>query len=155
VAPDLLHVTLAFLGDRAESDLPRLGEGASLVASDFERFHLALGDPGGFGPRSAPRVLWVGLAGESVRLGLLQQELADHLRKAGVTLEDRPFAPHLTLARRQPNARLSERLAWPTARPSSRSFLVERFVLIHSVLSSAGPSYTVVGAYSLAPRQSR
>ena len=54
------------------------------------------------GRARAPRVLWIGLGGDVPALLALQSRLAARLlREAGFALEDRPFSPHITLARRR------------------------------------------------------
>lgn len=90
--PENLHLTLVFLGeadlDGAKSCLHRL------QASPFEIAIAGLGrfcQPGG-------DVLW---AGVQPKEGLLraQKNLEALARQAGFPVEDRPYRPHLTLAR--------------------------------------------------------
>lgn len=87
-----LHLTLVFLGeadlDAAKNCLHRL------QAAPFEIVIAGLGrfrQPGG-------DVLWAGVQPEE---GLLraQRGLEDLARQAGFPVEDRPYRPHLTLAR--------------------------------------------------------
>jgi 2'-5' RNA ligase len=90
-----LHLTLAFLGDVPED---RVGA-AKRVASGIRgpAFELALDRLGSF------RRAGVGWAGPSCPPGELagvQSALERALRSAGFVLEERPFAPHLTLARK-------------------------------------------------------
>jgi len=59
VDPTSMHVTLAFLGEQPESALPRLEHIGASAAATVPAAHLRLGEAGSFGPRGAPRVLWV------------------------------------------------------------------------------------------------
>lgn len=94
-----LHLTLAFLGGLDDARLEAAIQSAAAVASAQTSLSLRLAGLGTFGPAHAPRVVWVGLAGEMRRLLELQAALADELAARGFAREERPFAPHLTLAR--------------------------------------------------------
>src|SRR5262245_5397677 len=60
VEPDALHLTLRFIGN-AEPDVLD-GVRGRLAAIRAAPFRLALGDSGAFGPRAAPRVVWLGVS---------------------------------------------------------------------------------------------
>jgi len=95
VPADKIHLTLAFLGELAPERARHAQEaGAALVASVFE---MALDDVGSF--RSA-RVAWAGASRTPPKLASLQRDLAEELRLRMFSPEDRPFVPHVTLARR-------------------------------------------------------
>jgi 2'-5' RNA ligase len=151
VQPELLHVTLAFLGSQPPEALMALHEISERATGASARGTLSVGEPGSFGPAHAPRVLWVGLRGDLAALTRLQSSLAAGLRTAGFSLEDRPFAPHITLARRRPNARPGARLEWPPRRRlPSLQVPVESFSLMQSELSPTGPRYTALEHFELA-----
>jgi RNA 2',3'-cyclic 3'-phosphodiesterase len=77
------------------------------------RFALELDRVGSF--RRA-RVAWVGCDSPPESIVALQAALSQRLRAAGFDLQDRPFAPHVTLVRKTlraaPRARI-EAIAWP------------------------------------------
>lgn len=99
VAPEALHVTLAFLGARPPEDVARI---APVVEAESVAPRLALGGVLLLPPRRA-RVLTVEIHGP---LGELQARVAAGLQAAGVyTPEARPFRAHVTLARLRPRAR--------------------------------------------------
>src|SRR5204862_7648135 len=89
-----IHLTLAFLGDIDDARL----EAARLVGGTVREpaFEMALDQAGSF--RGA-RVAWAGCAAMPAGLARLQESLARELGAQGFTLEDRPFAPHVTLVR--------------------------------------------------------
>ena len=92
-----IHLTLAFLGDLDE-------ERAALAASvrvTGEAFALSLDRLGSF--RKA-RVAWAGTARPPPRLMDLESRLAETFRGLGFALEERPFAPHVTLRRKTERA---------------------------------------------------
>jgi len=105
-----VHMTLAFLGEVAQDRFAAAADAASRVKG--EAFDFTLDEVGAF--RSA-RVAWVGSAGGHPALTALQSQLAGQLRREGFELESRPFAAHVTLARRisRPIAReAAEPIAW-------------------------------------------
>jgi len=90
-----VHMTLAFLGEVPHDRLPAAVDAASRIKG--EAFDLALDEIGSF--RSA-HVAWVGSSRGHPALTTLQSDLAHELRREGFELETRPFAAHVTLARR-------------------------------------------------------
>ena len=101
--PAHLHVTLAFLGD-VEAD--RLIEVESVLGLAAETLRdvrgssprLRLGGGGRFG-RDRFTVLWVDLLGEVEALHVLGRLIRLGLRRARLPHDDKPFRPHLTIAR--------------------------------------------------------
>ncbi len=90
-----LHLTLAFLGEVEPSAIPALREAAG--AGGGEAFELALDRLGAF---ARAGVAWAGCRVAPPALLALQAGLARRLGEAGFPQEERPFAAHLTLARR-------------------------------------------------------
>jgi len=90
-----LHLTLHFLGQvPAEKVVELKVLGASQAP---ETFQLTLGHLGHF---SRPGVLWAGP--ENVPEGLkdLHEDLGEGLRELDLSVESRPYRPHVTLARK-------------------------------------------------------
>ncbi|RKE20664.1 RNA 2',3'-cyclic phosphodiesterase [Streptomyces sp. TLI_171] len=86
------HLTLAFLGEVAVSEVPALERELARVAAEHRSHPLRLAGGGTFGER----VLWAGVEGDVRAL----RRLADAVQQAlGVADEDHGFHPHLTLAR--------------------------------------------------------
>ncbi len=95
-----LHVTLRFLGptpkgqiDAVAAAVDRLG---GVVKAPFE---LRVGGAGAFPDPTRPRALWLGIRSGAEALGELSSVLTGALVEAGWAIEDRPFRPHLTIAR--------------------------------------------------------
>ncbi len=90
-----VHLTLAFLGEITVDEAVEAVEAAEALRA--RRFALALDRVGSF--RQA-RVAWAGTTATPKALESLQSSLAAELRARGIGIEDRPFVPHVTLARR-------------------------------------------------------
>ena len=93
---DNFHLTLAFLGEQDEERAEMVKrimrtltvKPMTLVFTKTGCFNRPQGD-----------VWWLGPE-KNEQLFSLQQELADKLRRFGFDLEDRPYSPHITLARK-------------------------------------------------------
>jgi 2'-5' RNA ligase len=97
VRPEALHVTLVFLGYQYERDVERIA-GAAFSAT-VPPFRLTAEEVRGV-PRGRPRLFALGLADEGGALGAWQQGLSDRLEAIGLyEPEQRPFWPHVTVAR--------------------------------------------------------
>ncbi|BCU80700.1 hypothetical protein JIR001_04830 [Polycladomyces abyssicola] len=99
VHPEDYHITLFFLGACKPEQVPYLQQQLTRVARKQTPFTLKLKDIGVFGIPRRPRILWAGVDGEVPALNTLQQEVVQALTPLGFQREDRPFRPHITLAR--------------------------------------------------------
>jgi RNA 2',3'-cyclic 3'-phosphodiesterase len=99
VDPAKLHLTLAFLGELDDERLAAAEAAALEAARAVKPFTLEVAGLGIFGPSHAPRVIWAGVGGNVRRLAQLHDALAAALAARGFVREERPFSPHLTLAR--------------------------------------------------------
>ncbi len=144
-----LHVTLAFLGEQPAARLPDLEGIGQAAAAASHTGTLRLDEPGSFGPRSAPRVLWIGLAGDVPTLLGLHAALADRLRAAAFPVEDRPFQAHITLARRRERAPGRSPAPWPPPHVRSAAIPLEALTLFQSRLSPRGATYLPLGHWPL------
>lgn len=153
--PASLHLTLVFLGEIDDNQLSAV-IAASLDAARLSRpFTLGLDELGTFGSRRAPRVIWTGVRGEVERLLSLQQRLAMALEAQGFPREERPFSPHLTLARlKQPLAPeiagqldLLRQVLVP--RDERATFAVDHIAVMKSELARTGACYTRLRACPL------
>lgn len=158
VRPETLHVTLHFLGEITASRARSVGAAVGRVTATIAPFELQLGGCGQFPPRGRPRVLWVGLARGAEAVQDLHQRVGEALAEVGFAAENRPFTPHVTVARvRDSRHRLvpewsqaeypadSVGQAAASAPAHSSPVSAIRFVtLMESQLSGLGPSYSEV-----------
>ncbi len=105
-----IHLTIAFLGEVASHRIDDARAAAAIV--DVPGFRLKVDIAGSF---SGARVAWAGASSVPRALAALELGLAAQLRQRGFELEERPFAPHLTLSRKieRPFARVPiEPIGW-------------------------------------------
>ena len=93
--PETWHITVAFYGEVPEDKAEDLAERLGRVAARTTPMELSLAGAGRFGPRA----LWFGVQGQCDRLGRLAEAAGAAARRCHIRMEDRPYRPHLTLAR--------------------------------------------------------
>ncbi|MFD0412511.1 RNA 2',3'-cyclic phosphodiesterase [Streptomyces sp. NPDC127108] len=89
------HITLAFLGEVPRATVPELCPPLAVLAAAHRPLTLALRGGGHFDER----VLWSGVDGDLDELALLATTVRAVVKECGIGLVERPFRPHLTLAR--------------------------------------------------------
>lgn len=141
VAPDRFHVTLAFLGEVEGSRLPALVEALDVACQGHAPIPIALGELGSFGRRRSA-VLWQAADGGEP-LDILAQDVRASLKRAGFSLDDKRFLPHVTLMR---SADLTSG-ELPMALPVRG--VVDTVTLFSSDLSGAHPVYTPLERFFL------
>jgi 2'-5' RNA ligase len=99
VRPEGIHLTLKFLGHLAPEKVEAVVAALDRVAAHHTPLQLTTLGLGGFPNIGRPRVLWVGIGGESAHLGRLHQAIEAGLLPLGWPAEKRSFRGHLTLAR--------------------------------------------------------
>ncbi len=152
VNPDGIHLTLKFLGnifpshrDGIQSLLPEI------VGAHFA-FTLSAGRIGVFPGIAKPRVIWVGIGGETQSLFALQQDIEEALESIGFPRENRPFRAHLTLGRvKDPQACQG----METVIAQGQGFVAGRFkaanlLFIKSTLTPTGAIYSHLANFPLA-----
>jgi RNA 2',3'-cyclic 3'-phosphodiesterase len=149
VTPDHIHLTLRFLGNVPEEAVPSLLQAMEQAAQGQIAFPLRARALGCFPHPARPRVLWVGLDDPSQALGRLNERLMAALIPLGFPPEDRPFHPHLTLARAQmPSSQLLPMLQTYQNRDFGE-FLVTQVHLVQSQLQRGGVLHTILRSVTL------
>lgn len=95
-----LHLTLHFLGDVEERLIPAICEDLDIVSAITKPFRLRLAELGAFPNASRPRVLWLGLRGNTQALKQVHLLLGRRFElHAGLDHDRKAYKPHITLAR--------------------------------------------------------
>ena len=141
-----IHLTLKFLGEvpskTAERAIKALAE---KIVSPFT-LNLRFDRLGSFGGRMRLRVLWVGLTGDFEALVELAEVVESALAPLGFPREDRPFSPHLTLARVPEEMGIEERsrladLLTGYELPPLPPMAISKVSLMQSLLLPTGARY--------------
>lgn len=99
VKPSGVHVTLKFLGEVQQKKLPAIKMALGEAVMRHSPFTLEFSTLGIFGGREGLRIMWVGVAGDVLRLEALVRDVNLALGVVGFDPDRRPFRPHLTLGR--------------------------------------------------------
>jgi 2'-5' RNA ligase len=142
VSPEQLHVTSRFIGEVNDEKAASIA-GALLQELAVQPFDLVMQGAGAFPERGAPRVLWAGIAAGREGLVAVEAEISTRLVECGVEREDRPYRPHVTLARvREPAGLRSAALFETLADRRFGTSRVEAITLFQSRTSPKGAVYT-------------
>jgi RNA 2',3'-cyclic 3'-phosphodiesterase len=145
-----IHLTLKFLSEIQTSRLSNLSNAAARAVADFSPFQITLEETGVFPKHGAPRVLWIGVKDESGKLAELQTRLEESCAGEGFAREERPFHPHLTIARlRKPQGARTLAAAHIEMRFQPADVAVAELLVIRSEPSGAGSKYSVVSRHRL------
>lgn len=139
--PDNVHLTLAFLGSQPRDAVTELVARAEAV--DASPFVLTLGHVDCWRKNA---VAWLGASEIPPALSSLRAALLASLVPLHIADEARPFAVHVTLARKVTTMwrrRLPAPIAWP----------VDGFALVASETASDGPVYRVLASLPFARRR--
>jgi len=150
VRPENLHITLKFIGEVPQENLAGIQNALAGVRSE-QPVTLDFRGLGFFPKEKHPRVFWAGIEA-SPNLKLLAAEIERATEKLGIPREQRPFSPHLTLARFGPPW-LPENLRASIQERAARDFgslRTNQFHLIESKLKPSGAEYTTVESFPFA-----
>ncbi|MGH9967172.1 MAG: RNA 2',3'-cyclic phosphodiesterase [Pyrinomonadaceae bacterium] len=145
-----IHLTLKFLGETKTHRIEHLSNAAAQAVEGLSPFQISLEGNGVFPKRGLPRVLWIGVEDESGKLARLYSRLEEACVREGFRNEQRPFSPHLTLARlRQPQSAQHLAAAHNAIRFGPEQVTVSELLVIRSELSAEGSRYTVISRHAL------
>lgn len=92
-----LHLTLRFMGEVADPEFPVLQRIQDLVSKRHDPFMLEISGAGVF-ERGNKYIVWAGVK-KNENLISLQRDLENEIAAHGFSPENRPYRPHITLAR--------------------------------------------------------
>jgi RNA 2',3'-cyclic 3'-phosphodiesterase len=145
-----LHITTKFIGEWPDERLPEL-TAALRTLPPRPAIPIAIEKLGFFPNPHAPRVFWAGVHGGDA-LTQLARETEDAIAALGIAKEQRPYSPHLTLARIKTPGKQPALLQAVAALPSLDfgSFIADRFLLYRSKTAPSGSVYTKLAEFPLA-----
>lgn len=153
--PENLHVTLVFLGEVDNRDIPMVHRIATHAVHGIGRFRASVTGVGCFPNPRRPRTLWVGMAAGAAELTVIHDRLEDPLTDLGYRRENRRYTPHVTLGRVRSDGPMSD-LAHAVAQRTTwhaGDMDVSELLIMGSELTRDGPVYTVLGRVTLSAGQ--
>jgi RNA 2',3'-cyclic 3'-phosphodiesterase len=167
IDPDNAHLTLHFLGDTPPEQAAILQLALPAIVARHEAFDLRTAGLGVFPKLRRPRVIWLGVWGPAHRLEAISSELGEMLEEMQFPVDQKPFSPHVTLARVRDTQNTSVRSLTEALRGAIDEMAAEGLAdpkdglplpidevrLIRSHLDPAGARYEVIARFPLAPRE--
>lgn len=153
VPTDHLHLTLKFLGEVTNTEVPNVCNAMRSVCQDIEPFELHYVGTGGMPNDDRARVLYVGVEDPTQQLTHLATSLETKMADLGFKPEPRDYRPHLTLGRvrsgyRSSHDEVMKRLL-QHQETSWGDTTVDKVLLIASFLEKSGPSYQTMDTIEL------
>ena len=151
VEPENLHLTLLFLGEVEDREIPQVCRIISEETGKHAPFPLSVESVGCFPNPRRPRIVWVGVGEGTQPLCTLHDKLEVPLQDLGYRREERRYTPHVTLGRvkgDRPADKLAAALAKQAGWKGGETTVGELLVM-GSELTPQGPRYTVLSRAKL------
>lgn len=144
-----LHITLVFLGDVREKEIPELAAILKGICAQTRPFELSLQSITTAPPKKKPRMIWANFAKhpEFTDLTNKMKRFLSPFQNERPEHDSKDPIPHLTLARFKPNPRLSRRKFRPLDLPD---LVIKECDLMESELSESGSNYTILETFKFA-----
>jgi 2'-5' RNA ligase len=152
VEEENLHVTLNFVGDVVDVEVPELCKIIKNAVQDFEPFSLSLQGVNAFPSTDRPRILWIGVDEGTEELKKIYSVLADVLHHWGVNKERKEYIPHMTLGRISRGGRWNEEMMalMHRLRNHDGGFCqIQEVIVYSSYQDKGGPTYTPMSRIKL------
>jgi 2'-5' RNA ligase len=153
--PENMHITLKFLGDIPNVEVPDVCRHVSDAVANIEPFEIEFRGAGAFPNASRPKTIWIGVApGEGFdQLAALSEAIDERLKdEMGFPRERRRFHPHLTLGRLNSMNAAQDQLGELLLQQADFNAAVaeiDEVLTFASFLDRAGPTYNVMGRAEL------
>ena len=92
-----IHLTLKFVGDTPDEDIPKIIEACQQVAKKHQPFTMDFNRTGIFGSNHSPRVLWLGMKDEPQALYELEADVLNAFDDLGYLRDRQNFVPQAFL----------------------------------------------------------
>jgi 2'-5' RNA ligase len=160
IDPETAHMTLHFLGATSPERAELLRMALVQPVAKVGRFLLETANFGVFPNPRQPRVLWIGLTGDTDRLQKLHFEVGTALKNIGFEAETGRLNPHITLGRvrdgatpalaSEIQAQLDANSATSRVTANAVQVPVNEILLVRSFLDAKGAKHVPIVSYPLA-----
>ncbi|MBI5471811.1 MAG: RNA 2',3'-cyclic phosphodiesterase, partial [Ignavibacteriae bacterium] len=96
---DKLHITMKFLGDTPDHQVPSIVTALESLATKVPAFRVTYSGVGCFPNKREPRIIWVGVDEGNSVLVPLAESIDALMTTFGFEKEDKRFHPHVTIGR--------------------------------------------------------
>ena len=146
VKPEILHLTLHFLGELEPSQIETVKNVMLRLAGNYSAANLTTGNINAFPNLKNPQVVFLETNEKNGRIIIgLQKNLGEELEKFKIDVDHRNWKPHITLARIKGQCQFKfESLFFPET-----EIPIKSIELMESNLKPSGSEYKIIESYSL------
>ena len=152
VKPHQMHLTLKFLGDVPDHEIPEVCKLVEQAVSELPAFEVVFRGCGAFPSLDNPRSVWIGVEEGAEEVAIVHEAIDIALKKLRFPRETRRFQPHLTLGRiRQSGPATAElvRVIAENVDFDADLSVVDEVVTFASFHDKSGPSHDAMGRAEL------
>ena len=148
IPPENIHLTLSFLGNISDQDIPNIVQSLeNCITSKY--FKIKIESTGVFPSVNFPIILWIGIGKGADKLTLLQKEIERSVRKFKEISKKEKFKPHITIARIRRSRLKIDVLPFLNTVYSPIELDINSICLYESILLPEGARYTVLTEFPL------
>jgi 2'-5' RNA ligase len=148
IPPENIHLTLSFLGNISDQDIPNIIQSIeNCITSKI--FKIIIESTGVFPSANFPKTLWIGIGKGADELTLLQKEIERSVRKFKGIYRREKFMPHITIARIRRSRRKIDVLPFLNTVYSPIELDINSICFYESILLPEGAQYMVLTEFPL------
>ena len=149
VSEENIHLTVRFLGEVSKDVVNFIVQRAGDAVSGISPISMQLSELGTFGRRS-PRVIWLGIRGETEKLVDIHKRIDELCINAGLQSDDKKFSPHITIGRVKSPKNTDKLIAqMKKIDVKPLDFQAEAIILFKSTLTKSGAIYEAIETIAL------
>ncbi len=146
------HITIKFLGDVKEGEMPHISTVISDICKDIKPFAVHFEGLGAFPDARFIRVVWAGIKEGKSELEDIAKKLDCELEKNGFEKERRSFKAHLTIGKvRSPGVK---NISFEGNKSDFGSFELTKIDLMQSILKPNEAEHIIVGSFQFGGKTS-
>ncbi len=142
------HLTLKFIGEIEEAQLPEIKDVLKKVVKGCKPFELKLSKFGKFTRKGKVAVLWAGFA-ENTQLSECVTKINLNLSNIGIPIETKKYTPHITLLRIRKNIDNKILHKFDNLTSEHEIYIASEIQLVRSTLKPTGSIYKILEKYNL------
>lgn len=150
--PENLHVTVNFVGEILDREVPEFCKTVKEFVQPFEPFELSLCGVKAFPNNQQPRTIYIAVDEGADALVFMNRELTKMIQDWGFNKDKNEFVPHVTLGRIRRGQRPDEAIEQSLHRlrhHDSGFCHVSAIVVNSSFMDTTGPTYTPMATIKL------
>ena len=150
VKPEIMHLTLKFMGPTPTEDIPKIKAILSYFCKQKTPIKFEFDKTGIFGSSYDPRVIWFGIS-KNDEIKAFGEDLLNIFHESGFKRDRQNFVPHLTIGRikKIKNKKYFQSIIDKVKDRKIQLFNVNEIILYQSILKPDGPVYVELGKYEL------